>query len=128
MAPDYKPQGYTSVSPYLVVSGAERSIEFLVRAFGAEEVRRFADGSGRIVHAELRLDDTIVMIADGTEGWPPVPCHVHLYLPDVDAAYRRALEAGGAAVQPPAKKDDDDRRGGVRDPGGTTWWIATRVA
>lgn len=127
MASAHKPEGYTSVSPYLIVDGAGRTIEFLVRAFGATELRRFPDEAGRVVHAEVRIDDTVLMVADGADGWPPVPAHVHVYVPDVDAVYRRALEAGGTSVQEPVKKDDEDRRGGVKDPGGTTWWIATRV-
>jgi uncharacterized glyoxalase superfamily protein PhnB len=123
----HKPQGYTSVAPYLVVDGAARTVEFLARAFGAVELRRFPGADGRIAHAEVRIDDTVVMLADGVEGWPPVPAHVHVYVPDVDATYRRALEAGAKPVQEPVKKDDEDRRGGVMDAGGTTWWIATRV-
>ncbi|MBD0318810.1 MAG: VOC family protein [Gemmatimonadetes bacterium] len=123
----YKPAGYNTVSPYLIVDGAGATIEFLVRVFGAVEVRRFADEAGRIMHAEVRIDDTVLMIADGAEGWPPVASHVHVYVADVDAAFRRALEAGAAAVQEPVQKDDADRRGGVRDAGGTTWWIATMV-
>ena len=74
------------------------------------------------MHAEVRIDDTVVMLADGGEGWPPVPSHVHIYVPEVDA-----VEAGATPVQEPVKKDDDDKRGGVRDAGGTTWWIATKV-
>ncbi len=65
--------------------------------------------------------------ASSTEGTPPVPSHVHVYVADVDAAYRRALEAGAMPVQEPVKKDDEDKRGGVKDAGGTTWWIATRL-
>jgi uncharacterized glyoxalase superfamily protein PhnB len=123
----HKPEGYTTVSPYLIVDGASRTIDFLVRVFGAVEVRRFADDAGGIVHAEVRIDDTVLMIADGGEGWPPVPSHVHVYVADVDATFRRALEAGATAVQEPVQKDDADRRGGVKDAGGTTWWIATMV-
>lgn len=127
MSATHKPEGYTSVSPYLIVDGAGRTIDFLVRVFGAVEVRRFSDDAGGIVHAEVRIDDTVVMIADGGEGWPPVPSHVHVYVADVDATFRRALEAGATAVQEPVQKDDADRRGGVKDAGGTTWWIATMV-
>ncbi len=123
----HKPEGYTSVSPYLIVDGAERTIDFLRRVLDATEIRRFPDPSGKIVHAEVRVDDTVVMIADGNAGWPPVPSHVHVYVKDVDAVYRRALEAGADSVQAPVKKDDSDKRGGVKDPGGTTWWIATKV-
>lgn len=123
----YKPDGYHSVSPYLIVDGASATIEFLRRVFGAVEIRRFPDPKGKIMHAEVRIDDTVVMIADGAEGWPPVPSHVHVYVSDVDAVYKRALEAGATTVQEPVKKADADKRGGVKDAGGTTWWIATKV-
>lgn len=122
----HKPEGYSTVSPYLIVDGASRTIEFLVRVFDAVELRRFPDESGRLMHAEVRIDDTVVMIADGAEGWPPMSSHVHIYVPDVDATYRRALEAGAESVQEPVRKDDPDKRGGVKDAGGTTWWIATK--
>jgi uncharacterized glyoxalase superfamily protein PhnB len=123
----YKPSGYTSVAPYLVVDGASRSIDFLVKAFGATELRRYPDSAGKVLHAEVRLDDTVVMLSDGNAAWPPFPSHVHVYVRDVDATYRRALELGATSVQEPVKKGDEDKRGGVRDPGGTTWWIATLV-
>jgi PhnB protein len=127
MQASHKPQGYTSVSPYLIVSGAAGTIEFLTQVFGATELRRFAADGGGIMHAEVRIDDTVVMIADGADGWPPIPAHVHVYVPDVDDTYRRALAAGAESVQEPVKKDDEDKRGGIKDAGGTTWWIATRV-
>ena len=127
MSAAHKPQGYTAVAPYLIVNGANGTIEFLKRVFGATELRRFPDPSGRIIHAEVRIDDTVLMIADDAPGWPPVPSHVHIYVPDVDATYRRALTAGATSVAEPVKKEDEDKRGGVKDAGGTTWWIATRV-
>ena len=123
----YKPDGYTSVSPYLIVDGASATIDFLQRVFGADEIRRFADPAGRVMHAEVRIDDTVVMIADGVDGWPPVPSHVHVYVLDVDATYRRALEAGATSVQERIEKEDPDKRGGVKDAGGTTWWIGTKI-
>ena len=127
MSTSHKPAGYGAVSPYLVVDGAAGTIEFLVRVFGAVELRRYAAADGKVMHAELRIDDAVLMIADGAPGWPPVAAHVHVYVPDVDATWRAALEAGAESVQEPVKKDDEDKRGGVRDAGGTTWWIATRV-
>jgi len=123
----YKPDGYTSVSPYLIVDGASATIDFLRRVFAADEIRRFADPAGTVMHAEVRIDDTVVMIADGADGWPPVPSHVHVYVRDVDETYRRALEAGATSVQEPVKKEDPDKRGGVKDAGGTTWWIGTKI-
>ncbi|HJU74461.1 MAG TPA: VOC family protein [Gemmatimonadaceae bacterium] len=128
MPPTHKPAGYTTVSPYLIVDGASRTIEWLERVLSAIVLRRFADSSGRLMHAEVRIDDTVVMLADSTDGWPALPAHVHVYVPDVDLTYRRALEAGATSVQVPEKKEDDDRRGGVKDPGGITWWLATKVA
>jgi PhnB protein len=123
----YKPDGYNTVSPYLIVDGTRASMDFLKRVFGAEELRVFPDSSGKLMHAEIRIDDTVVMIADSSDGWPSVPAHVHVYVNDVDAIYRRALEAGATSVQVPVKKGDEDKRGGVKDSGGTTWWIATKV-
>lgn len=126
--PPFKPDGYSTVSPYLVVDGAEATIRFLKQVFDAVELRRFPDAAGRLMHAEVRIDDTVVMLADpAPPDWPPVPSHVHVYVQDVDATYRRALDAGAASVQEPTRKEDEDKRGGVKDAGGTTWWIATRV-
>jgi uncharacterized glyoxalase superfamily protein PhnB len=122
-----KPEGYNSVSPYLIVDGAGELIGFLVGVFDAEELHRFPDDTGRLMHAEVRIDDTVVMLADSVEGWPPSPAQVHVYVPDVDETYRRALAAGATMVQEPVQKEDEDKRGGVVGPGNITWWIATRV-
>jgi PhnB protein len=127
MPSSHKPDGHTTVSPYLIVDGASATIEFLRNVFAAAELLRVPDPAGKIMHAEVRIDDTVVMIADGAPGWPPVPSHVHVYVRDVDATYRRALEAGATSVQEPVKKQDADKRGGVKDAGGTTWWIATKI-
>ncbi|HZG42357.1 MAG TPA: VOC family protein [Longimicrobium sp.] len=127
MSGSHKPEGYSTVSPYLIVDGASETIEFVVRVFDGVPLRRFADESGKLVHAEVRIDDTVVMVADAVQGWPAVPSHVHVYVADVDATYRRALEAGASSVQEPVQRDDPDKRGGVKDAGGTTWWIATKV-
>jgi len=128
MSETFKPEGYSTVAPYLVVEGAVGTISFLERVFGAEELRRFPDDTGKVIHAEVRIGDTVLMIADpGPPDWPAVAGHVHVYVPDVDATYREALDAGAVSVQEPVRKEDEDRRGGVRDPGGTTWWIATRI-
>jgi PhnB protein len=127
MRSTFKPENYSTVSPYLIVDGASETIAFLQKVFGAVELRRFPDASGKLLHAEVRIDDTVLMLADGGDGWPAVPSYVHVYVADVDATYRHALAAGARSVQEPVKKDDPDKRGGVKDPGGTTWWIATKV-
>ena len=123
----HKPANYNSVSPYLIVNGANGTIDFLINVFGAVELRRFPGADGKLMHAEVRIDDTVVMLADGAEAWPPIPSYVHVYVRDVDATYKRALEAGAVSVQEPVQKGDEDKRGGVKDAGGTTWWIATRI-
>src|SRR5262245_42784254 len=128
MTTTYKPTGYNTVSPYLIVNGASATIDFMKRVFGAIELRRFADESGKVMHAEIRLEDTVIMLADPSPpDWPAIPSYVHIYVRDVDATYRQALAAGADSVQEPVKKQDEDKRGGVKDTGGTTWWIATKV-
>jgi len=128
MSTSYKPDNYNTVSPYLIVNGAAATIDFLKQVFGATELRRFADESGKVMHAEVRIDDTVVMLADpAPPDWPPIASFVHVYVRDVDETYRDALEAGAISVQEPVKKQDEDKRGGVKDAGGTTWWIATKV-
>ncbi|PUA28935.1 MAG: extradiol dioxygenase [Cellvibrio sp. 79] len=127
MSKSYKPEHYNSVSPYLVVAGADNTINFLKKVFGAVELRRHSDADGRVMHAEVRIDDTVVMIADGGEGWPSIPAHVHVYVNDVDAIYKLALDSGATSIQEPVKKEDEDKRGGVKDSGGTSWWIGTKV-
>jgi uncharacterized glyoxalase superfamily protein PhnB len=127
MTEDHKPSGYNSVAPYLVVDGADDTIAFLAQVFGAVELRRFPAPDGKLLHAEVRIDDSVVMLADGSAAWPPIAANVHVYVPEVDATYRKALAAGATSVQEPVQNGDEDKRGGVRDAGGTTWWIATRV-
>jgi uncharacterized glyoxalase superfamily protein PhnB len=128
--PSFKPAAYNSASPYLVVIDAAATIRFLVTVFGAVELRRIPDpASGRLMHAEVRLDDTIIMLGDCVEGvWPVVAAHIHVYVPDVDATYAKALNNGGTAVQAPVQKQDEDKRGGFKDAWGTTWWVATKQA
>ncbi|HSC81683.1 MAG TPA: VOC family protein [Chitinolyticbacter sp.] len=125
--PTFKPEHYNSVSPYLIVANAAATIHFLQQAFDGVALRQYPGEAGRIMHAEVRLDDTVIMLADAHPDWPAVLAHVHIYVPDVDATYQRALAAGATSVQEPVQKADEDKRGGVKDAGGTTWWIATRI-
>jgi PhnB protein len=120
----YKPSGHTSVSPYLIVDDAEAAVAFIRQVFGAEPLFVHRDPDGANVHVEVRIDDTVVMLGQ-SPGGPDT--HVHVYVPDVDAVFARALEAGGREVQPPMEKGDGDRRGGVTDPTGTTWWLSTQM-
>ncbi len=123
----YKPAGYSSVAAYVMADGVQRVLDFVNQTFDAEELRRFDNPDGSIAHAEIRIDDTVIMLADGGEAAPAFPAWLHVYVPDVDATYRRALAAGGVSVQEPQQKGDPDRRCGVQDPAGNIWWIATQV-
>ncbi len=123
----HKPEGYSSVSPYLIVDGASRTIKFLLEAFDGVRLREVPGPGGSLIHAEVRLDDTVIMLTDGAEGWPPIPSHVHVYVSNVDETYKRALKTGAISVQEPVQRGDADKRGAVKDPGGTTWWIATKM-
>lgn len=123
-----RPDGYPAVSAYLVVRGAQAVIDFATRTFGAVTLRRFDQPTGTISHAEIRIEDSVVMIGEAGGQWPAIPTFLHVYVDDVERTYRRALDAGGVSVQAPMQKPGDpDKRGGVQDPGGNTWWISTQV-
>ncbi len=128
MSKSFKPAGYPSVSVYLMADGAQRVIDFLKETFGATELRRF-NTNGSIMHAEVRIDDSVIMISDGSEKAAAFPAWLHVYVADVDVTYRRALDGGGISVQEQQQKESDpDRRAGVKDPAGNTWWIATQFS
>lgn len=118
---DYKPAGYTSLSPYLTVPDAQRTLDFVAAVFGAEPLRLHRRDDGSVMHAEARIDDTVLMMGEA-EGGPKA--NVHVYVGDVEVAFRRALEAGGTVVQPLELKPDGDRRGGVDDGNNTVWWLS----
>ncbi|SAL10031.1 glyoxalase/bleomycin resistance protein/dioxygenase superfamily protein [Caballeronia peredens] len=124
---EWKPANYPSVSPYLICEDAEGIIRFLERVFDGALVRRFDRPDGSLMHAEVRIDDSIVMIGGGASGASSSAPHIHVYVRDAQAVYDRALQHGAQAVQPPVRKRaDDDFRGGFRDAAGTTWWVATQ--
>ena len=124
---DWKPATYPSISPYLICENADAIITFLQSVFEAELVRRFDRPDGSLMHAEVRIDDSIVMIGGGaTDQQSPGP-HIHVYVRDVQAVYDRAIHNGAQSVQAPTRKRaDDDFRGGFCDAAGTTWWVATQ--
>lgn len=127
MAAKAIPDGYHSVTPYLVVEGAARLIDFLKRAFDAEETERLAAPEGQIGHAEVRIGDSVVMIGDARGQFAAMPTMLYLYVADADATYRRALDAGATSLQAPADQFYGDRSAGIVDPAGNRWYIATRI-
>jgi PhnB protein len=122
------PEGYHTVCPYLIVPDADRVIAFLKAAFGATEREVYRTPEGRVRHAEVQIGDSVVMLGESSEEWSGFKAMIHLYMPEVDAVFRRAVAAGGRVVREVATQDYGDRTGGVEDPAGNQWWIATRTA
>jgi PhnB protein len=121
------PDGYHALTPYLIVRGVPRLLEFLKSAFGAEEVRRTAMPDGTIMHAEVRIDGSALMMGEAHGEFAPMPGSIFYYVKDADAVYRRALDAGAVSLMEPADQFHGDRHGGVKDPAGNSWWIATHI-
>jgi PhnB protein len=121
------PEGFHSVTPYVITSSADAVMAFVKATFGATERVRVPanEEDGKVMHAELQIDDSVVEFSDGSPAWPPRPCQLHLYVPDADAAYRRALTAGATSVYAPTDQPYGDRECGVLDAGGNYWFIGT---
>lgn len=119
------PDGYRTVTPYLTVQGVATLIEFLKQAFEAIEIRRTLHPEGRIMNAEVRIGDSVVMVGEARSDFPQMPSSIYLYVEHTDATYERALKAGGISIMEPADQFYGDRNAGVKDPTGNHWWIAT---
>ena len=121
----YKPDGYNAVSPYLLVKDVRALIDFLSHAFGATELRRQLDADGAIRHAEVRIDDSVLMMGFRPEA--ELIASVHVYVEDVDRVYARALDQGATSLSEPRDQPYGDRTAGVQDVQGNYWWIGTRL-
>jgi uncharacterized glyoxalase superfamily protein PhnB len=121
------PNGYHTVTPYLIVEGADKLIEFMKQAFGAQARGRMGPPDGPVMHAEVQIGDSVVMLADAGGENPPIPAMIHLYVDDADAFYQRALKAGASSLREPADQFYGDRSAGVKDAFGNQWWLATHV-
>lgn len=129
------PEGYRTLTPYIAVDDAAKAIEFYERAFGAKERSRMPGPDGKIAHAEVVIGDSVVMLSDPfpqATVKPPsqvggTTAGLFMYVQDVDAAYRRAVEAGATETMPPENMFWGDRFGTVTDPFGHAWQIATHV-
>jgi uncharacterized glyoxalase superfamily protein PhnB len=120
------PDGFHAITPYLVVEDAGKLADFLIAAFGAKEQHRTAAPDGTVMHADLMIADSHVMLG-GAPGQKPVPCMLYLYVTDTDAVYARAVAAGAVSVMAPVNQFYGDRNAMVKDPGGNSWCIATHV-
>jgi len=131
------PQGYHSITPYLVIKGAAQAIEYYKKVFGATEVVRMNGPGGKVGHAELKIGDSLIMLADENPsmgaGYTSAtsigasPVSLYLYLPDVDNAIERAAAAGARILRPAKDQFYGDRSGFIQDPFGHLWGIATHV-
>jgi PhnB protein len=119
------PVGYHTVTPYLTVRGAEKVIEFLKQAFGGEPKEALKRPDGSVMHAQVKIGDSLVMIADESEMAKATPSTLYLYVPNVDAVYERAVKAGGKSIMEPTDMFYGDRSGGVKDPSDNSWFLAT---
>lgn len=115
--------GYQTITPYLTVKKAEQLVEFVKQVFGGNEVFRTTGSAGGL-HAEVTIGDSKLMIG-GYEAVEELPTALHVYVPDADAVYQRALDAGATSVEEPVDQFYGDREAGVKDPTGNVWWIAT---
>jgi PhnB protein len=121
------PDGYGTITPWIISPDTARLIDFTRDAFGAVELARIPGADGGIGHAEVRIGDSVVMMFDSRPGWPATPAFLRLYVPDADVAYERALAAGAASVTEVTGLFFGDRVGRVRDPLGNVWWIQAHV-
>jgi PhnB protein len=127
MSPPFKPSGYNAVSPYLVVGGAQRMIDFLKTVFDAKALRRYDNADGTIMHAEVKIDDSVIMMGDASAEYPANKLLIHVYVADVDAVFRKALATGATVDQEPQQKPGDpDRRGSFKDFAGNIWAVGTQ--
>jgi PhnB protein len=120
-----RPEGLRTVTPYLHPRSANRLIEFLQAAFGAEETFRHEMPERGVAHAKVRIGDAIIEMGDAHGPWQPMPTAFYVYVPDVEALYARALRAGGRSLQPPTDQPYGDRTAHVADPFGNVWYLAT---
>jgi PhnB protein len=129
------PRGYHTVTPSLVVAGAGKAIDFYKQAFGAVELMRFPGPDGTIMHAEIRIGDSIVMLGDempeqggrGPKSIGGTPVSFFIYKENVDAAWKEAVDAGARTIMPLADQFWGDRTGCLEDPFGHRWWLAQHI-
>lgn len=127
MTVKHTPEGYHTITPYLIVEGADKLIAFIENVFGGTVVMKMEADGGRIGHAEMKIGDSMLMLADASEEWKPTQAMLHLYVEDTDGVYQKALDAGAISVKEPADQFYGDRNSAVKDAFGNFWGIATHI-
>ncbi len=123
----YQPDKYHSVTPSMMLPNLGELIDFMRSTFAAEVVERFTSPDGSIVHAEIKIGDSIIMMGEVAADKPQIPAALFVYVKDVDATYARALEAGATSIAKPEDQFWGDRTAGVKDKHGNSWWMGTHV-
>ncbi len=125
----FKPQGYTSASPYFIVYETQKLINLLEGIFNTKTLRRYDMPDGTIMHIEIQLDDSVLMLGEASEKFPPVPIVMHVYVPNVDETFNKAMALGCEVVEQPKQHEGDpDRRGTFKDFAGNMWSVATALS
>lgn len=127
MLVQYKPDGWHTVTPYIYNTNTSETIDFAIAAFGATLKEKHLMPDGSVMHAEITIGDSIIMMGDARDGKPPMPTMLYLYVEECDSVYASAMAAGGKSLREPTTEFYGDRSSGVTDPWGNQWWIATHV-
>lgn len=121
------PEGFHTITPYIVVKDANKLIDFLIQAFDAKENCRITQANGAIAHAQLLIGDSFIMLGETKDELSLKLCSIYLYVKNTDTVYQKALQAGATSIMEPADQIYGDRNAGVKDPCGNSWWIATHI-
>jgi PhnB protein len=121
------PDGYHTITPYLIVDDADKLVEFVEKIFDGELLFKMKNDANRITHAEMKIGDSMLMLSESSEEWKATKTMLYLYVSDTDATYQKALAAGATSVKEPKNQFYGDRSAGVRDSFGNFWGIATHI-
>lgn len=121
------PEGFHTITPYMVVADPARLIDFFKRAFDAKEIHRTTAPNGTVMHAQIEIGNSKMMLGAAMGPYKPSPCLLYMYVSDADSVFKRAVEAGGTVVHEPSDQFYGDRNGTLTDLAGNTWTIATHI-
>lgn len=121
------PEGFHTVTPFVIVKDAAKLLEFIKKAFNGETTYIMKDPDGKVMHATARIGDSIIMVADEMDRFPAMPCMLYLYMNDADAVYKQAIKTGGQSLREPTNEFYGDRSAGIKDAWDNQWWIATHI-
>ena len=123
----YIPDGFRTITPYLIVKNAEKLIKFLQQAFSAEQISLTLNAVNKVQNAVYRINDSMVMLAEANDDTVVTPSAFYFYTPDTDSQYQKALSVGGKSLMEPNDQFYGDRNAGIEDPCGNSWWFATKI-